>query len=141
MQRRAQPDTDSLLEVFQWVQAQSCWLFSNNFSYLSQIFWILKPRKMSLEGWGLGWEVSKSFPCFCSFLNVNPCHGAVFQTAGLWQIYVKPIHFFPSQFFLLNFRNIFSKNSFLRVLIALTPNCGMPSCSLILTSTWPATDF
>ena len=48
-----------------------CSTFQNLVSYFSKTFWIFKPGKMSLQSRGLGWEVSRSFPCFCSFLNVT----------------------------------------------------------------------
>ena len=57
--------------------------FRENNYVLISIFWTLwisLPRRMSLPSCGLGLEVSESFRCFCSFLNVTL--RAAFQTAG-----------------------------------------------------------
>ena len=57
--------------------------FRENNYVLISIFltlWISLPRRMSLPSCGLGLEVSESFRCFCSFLNVTL--RAAFQTAG-----------------------------------------------------------
>ena len=80
-----------------------CSTFQNLVSYFSKTFWIFKPRKMSLQSRGLGWEVSRSFPCFCSFLNVTPEH---FQTAGGGRYICKTNPFFFC-FNLSNLTNLF----------------------------------
>ena len=69
--------------------------FRENNYVLISIFltlWISLPRRMSLPSCGLGLEVSESFRCFCSFLNVTL--RAAFQTAGGGG-YTKNPSFFP----------------------------------------------